>query len=154
MSAPILDRILEDIKTCMKAGDKDSLTALRMLNAQIKDATVNVGKDATDADVSSIIAKAIKQRQDAEAQFRQGGRPDLAEKEQREIELYKKYQPAQLSEEAIRELVKKAISETGAQTPKDMGKVMKALMPHVAGKADGKLVSQTVQAMLNNPGQA
>ena len=154
MSAPILDRILEDIKTCMKAGDKDSLTALRMLNAQIKDATVNVGKDATDADVSSIIAKAIKQRQDAQAQFQQGGRPDLAEKEQREIELYKKYQPAQLGEEAIRDLVKKAIAETGAQTPKDMGKVMKALMPHVAGKADGKLVSQTVQAMLNNPSQA
>lgn len=151
MAAPILDRILEDIKACMKAGDKDSLTALRMLNAQIKDATVNAGKDPTDADVTSIIAKAIKQRQDAQAQFEQGGRPDLAEKEKREIELFKKYQPAQLGEEEIRALVTKAIAETAAQSPKDMGKVMKALMPHVAGKADGKLVSQTVQAMLNQP---
>ena len=148
MTSPLLDRLLADIKTAMKSGDKENLAALRMLNAQIKDATVNLGKEATDGDVATIMAKAIKQRQDAAAQFTQGARQDLADRENREIELFKKYQPQQLSEAEIAELVKKAVAETGATSRKEMGKVMQALMPHVKGKADGKLVSQLVQAAL------
>ncbi len=148
MSAPLFDALLADIKTAMKSGDKDNLAALRMLHAQIKDATVNQGKDVTDPDVATIIAKAIKQRQEAVAQFQQGGRQDLADRELREIELFKKYQPQQLSEAEIAALVKKAVAETGATSRKEMGKVMAALMPHVKGKADGKLVSQLVQSAL------
>ncbi|HEY8240900.1 MAG TPA: GatB/YqeY domain-containing protein, partial [Kiritimatiellia bacterium] len=126
----------------------DHLTALRTLHAQIKDATVNVGREPTDADVATVVAKAIKQRQDAIVQFRQGGREDLAIKDQKEIDAYRKYQPEQLEAPAIEALVKKAIAESGAAGRKDMGKVMAALMPQVKGRADGKLVNQIVQGQL------
>lgn len=148
MGSKLLDDLLADIKTAMKSRENDKLVALRSLHAQIKDATVNVGREATDADVATVVAKAIKQRQDSIEQFRTGGREDLAAKEEQEIVIYKKYQPAQLSQAEIEELVKKAIADTGAAGKKDMGKVMQALMPQVKGRADGKLVNQVVQTLL------
>jgi uncharacterized protein YqeY len=144
----MLDALLADIKTAMKAQDPDKLTALRMLNAQIKDATVNAGKDPTDEAVATIVAKAIKQRQDSVDQFKAAGRNDLADKEQREIELFRAYQPQQLGAAEIEALVRKVIAETGAAGKKDLGKVMQALMPQVKGKSDGKLVNQIVMAQL------
>lgn len=148
MGSPMLDKLLADIKTAMKAQDPDKLTALRMLNAQIKDATVNAGKDPTDEAVATIVAKAIKQRQDSVEQFKAAGRNDLADKEQREIELFRAYQPQQLGAAEIEALVRKVIAETGAAGKKDLGKVMQALMPQVKGKSDGKLVNQIVMAQL------
>ena len=148
MSSEIYDEIQADVKAAMKAREGDKLTASRMLVAQIKDATVNAGKDITDAEVVKVVAKAIKQRQDSIAQFRDGGRDDLADKEQAEMDLFKKYQPEQMGEADVEELVKKVISEVGAEGKGDMGKVMKELMPQVQGKADGKLVSQTVGRLL------
>lgn len=148
MSSPLLDRLMNDVKTAMKSGDKDALTTLRMLHAQVKDATTNQGKDPTDGDVATVLAKALKQRQDSLAQFTQAGRTDLAANEQREIDLIKKYQPEQLTEAQIVELVKAAIAQTGAASRKEMGKVMAALQPQIKGRADGKLVSQLVQAQL------
>lgn len=148
MGSPMLDALLADIKTAMKAQDPDKLTALRMLNAQIKDATVNAGKDPTDEAVATIVAKAIKQRQDSVEQFRAAGRTDLADKEQREIELFRAYQPQQLGAAEIEALVKKVIADTGAAGKKDLGKVMQALMPQVKGRSDGKLVNQIVLAQL------
>jgi uncharacterized protein YqeY len=148
MASPLLDRLMGDIKTAMKAGDKDNLTALRMLHAQVKDATTNQGKEPTDADVAAVLAKAIKQRQDALAQFQQAGRTDLAAREQAELDLFKRYQPEQLGEAQILDLIRKAVAETGATSRKEMGKVMAALQPHVKGRADGKLVSQLVQSQL------
>lgn len=148
MSSKLLDDLLADIKTAMKSRENDKLVALRSLHAQIKDATVNVGREATDGDVATVLAKAIKQRQDSIEQFRTGGREDLVAKEQQEIDIYKKYQPAQLSQAEIEALVKEAITATGAAGKKDMGKVMQALMPQVKGRADGKLVNQIVQSLL------
>ena len=148
MGSPMLEALLADIKTAMKAQDPDKLTALRMLNAQIKDATVNAGKEPTDEAVATIVAKAIKQRQDSVDQFRAAGRTDLADKEQREIELFRAYQPRQLGAAEIEALVRKAIADTGAAGKKDLGKVMQALMPQVKGRSDGKLVNQIVQAQL------
>jgi uncharacterized protein YqeY len=148
MGSPMLDALLADIKTAMKAQDPDKLTALRMLNAQVKDATVNAGKDPTDEAVATIVAKAIKQRQDSVEQFKAAGRNDLADKEQREIELFRAYQPQQLGAAEIEALVRKVIAETGAVGKKDLGKVMQALMPQVKGKSDGKLVNQIVMAQL------
>jgi len=148
MSSKLLDDLLADIKTAMKNRENDKLVALRSLHAQIKDATVNVGREATDGDVATVLAKAIKQRQDSIEQFRTGGREDLVAKEQQEIDIYKKYQPAQLSQAEIEALVKEAITATGAAGKKDMGKVMQALMPQVKGRADGKLVNQVVQGLL------
>lgn len=148
MGSPLLDALLADIKTAMKSQDPDKLTALRMLNAQIKDATVNAGKDPTDEVVATIVAKAIKQRQDSVEQFRAAGRTDLADKEQREIELFRAYQPQQLGAAEIEALVNGVIAETGASGKKDLGKVMQALMPKVKGRSDGKLVNQIVQSRL------
>jgi uncharacterized protein YqeY len=148
MASPALETLLADIKTAMKAQNQEMLSALRMLHAQIKDTTVNAGKEPTDEAVAAIVAKAIKQRMDSVEQFRTAGRQDLADKEQREIELFRKYQPQQLDQAAIEVLVKKVISETGATSKKDLGKVMQALMPLVKGRSDGKLVNQIVQAQL------
>jgi hypothetical protein len=148
MSSPLLHRLLADIKEAMKSGQKEALVALRSLHAAIKDATTNAGREATDADVATVVAKAIKQRQDAIHQFRAAGRNDLADNDQRDIDLYRKYQPAQLSEAEIEALVRKAIAGTGAASRKEMGKVMAALMPDIKGRADGKVVNQIVQNLL------
>lgn len=148
MGSKVLEQLQADIKQRMKARQGDQLTALRTLHAQIKDATVNAGKEATDAEVATVVAKAVKQRQDSVALFRQGGRGDLADKEQMEIDLFRKYQPTQLEPKEIEDLVRRCIAETGAAGKKDTGKIMAVLMPQVKGRADGKLVNQTVTAML------
>ena len=148
MTSKLLEALQADIKEAMKERNGEKLTALRTLHAQINDATVNQGKEATDAEVAVVVAKAIKQRQDSVEQFRQGNRNDLADKEQREVELFKKYQPQQLTRGEIEELVKKCIAETGAAGKKEMGKVMAVLMPQVKGRVDGKLVNQIVSALL------
>lgn len=148
MSSKLLDDLLADIKGAMKNREGDKLTALRTLHAQIKDATTNAGREESDGEVAVIVAKAIKQRLDAAEQFKQGARQDLVDKELMEAELFKKYQPQQLGQSEIEELVRKAIAETGALGKKEMGKVMAVLMPQVKGRADGKLVNQVVQALL------
>ena len=148
MSSKLLDDLLADIKGAMKTRENDKLTALRTLHAQIKDATTNAGKEVSDGEVAVIVAKAIKQRLDAAEQFKQGARQDLADRELMEAELFKKYQPQQLGQAEIEELVRKAIVETGASGRKEMGKVMSVLMSQVKGRADGKLVNQIVQALL------
>lgn len=148
MGSPLLDALLADVKVAMKSQNPDMLSALRMLNAQIKDATVNAGKDPTDEVVATIVAKAIKQRQDSVEQFKAANRSDLADKEQKEIEWFRKYQPQQLGQAEIEALVKAIIVETGASGKKDLGKVMQALMPKVKGRSDGKLVNQIVLAQL------
>lgn len=148
MPSPLLDQLMSDIKQAMKDRAQDKLTALRTLHAQIKDATVNQGKDPGDDDVLTILNRAIKQRLDAADQFRKGGREDLAVKEEQEITFYRCYQPQQLSAVEIEALARKAIAETGAAGKADTGKVMKALMPLVKGKADGKVVNQVVAGLL------
>ena len=142
------EQLMNDIKTAMKAGEKERLLTLRSLHAQIKDATVNAGKDMTDEAVALVIARQLKQRADAAAQFRQANRDDLADREEAEMVILRAYQPAQLSEAEVEALVVEAIQATGATTKKEMGKVMGALMPKVKGKADGGLVNRIVAAKL------
>lgn len=144
----IAEQLMSDIKTAMKAGDKEALVALRSLHAKIKDATVNAGKEMTDGDVLQVIAKLVKQGKDSAQQFRAGERTELAEKEEREVALFERYQPKQLTEDELRPLVRAAIEKTGASSKKDMGKVMGALMPTTKGKADGALVSRLVSESL------
>ncbi|MCP5487121.1 MAG: GatB/YqeY domain-containing protein [Verrucomicrobia bacterium] len=143
-----LDQITDDIKTAMKAGDKERLLTLRSIHAQIKDATVNKGIDPTDDHVADVLAKAVKQRLESIRQFQDGGRDDLAAKEESELSILKAYQPEQLSDEAVQALVTAAIQQTAAAGKQDMGKVMAVLMPQVKGKADGSLVSRLVQQAL------
>jgi uncharacterized protein len=148
MSSQILSTVLADIKEAMKTRNSEKLLALRMLHAQIKDATVNAGIEPADADVATTIGKAVKQRRESAEQFRQGGRQDLADKEQREADLFQKYMPAQLTQAEIEALARRCIAETGAAGKKDLGKVMAALMPQVKGRADGRLVNQVVSGLL------
>lgn len=143
MSA-IVEKLISDIKTAMKAGEKEALVALRSLHAKIKDATVNAGREMTDDEALTVIAKVIKQGADAAEQFRAGGREELAAKEEREIALFKSYQPRQLDETELVALIDTAIQQSGATTKKEMGKVMALLMPAIKGRADGGLVSRLV----------
>ena len=145
----IIDQILADIKAAMKSKDLAALTALRGIHAQIKDATVNAGKEMTEDAVLDCLAKAIKQRQDAAALYEKGARPELAAKECAEMELFRRYLPKQLTADEIADLARQVIASTGFSTKKEMGKVMGALRPLVQHKADGKFVSQIVQSLLS-----
>jgi uncharacterized protein YqeY len=133
-------RLLEDIKTAMKSGERERLSVLRMLNSDIKQREVVDSVEITDAVVIAAIEKMLKQRRDSESQFRSGNRPDLADKEASEIAVLLQYLPQQLTTAEVEALIAQAVAETGAQGGKDMGKVMGWLKAKVAGKTDmGKL---------------
>ena len=142
------DRLMADMKTAMKEHDMMAVNAIRGVIAKAKDLTVNAGKEMTDDAVLSVMSKGAKQREESIAQFTAAGRSELAEGEKKELELLKKYLPAQLSEEEVAEVVKAVVAETGASSKKDMGRVMKEVMARVKGQADGKLVSRLVGAAL------
>lgn len=142
------NRVLEDIKSAMKAGEKDRLSVLRMLSSEIKNREVVDAVQITDAVVIASIEKMLKQRRDSESQYRAGGRPELADKEAAEIGVLTQYLPQQLSEAEVTALIVKGISETGAQGAKDMGKLMAWLKPQVAGKTDMGKLSGLVKAQL------
>ena len=144
-------QLMDDIKTAMKAKDQVSLNTLRALKSAIKNAAIEKGgADAVleQAESMAVIRKQIKQRQDSITQFEDAGRPELAENEKAEVLVLEKYLPTPLSEEEITNIVSKAISETGASSKADMGKVMKAVQEKADGRADGKLLSQLVMRAL------
>ena len=149
MASEMIDRILDDIKTAMKAQEKDKLLALRLLNSEIKNVGINERREPTDEDALNVITRLIKQRQEAIEQFKQGGRDDLIAKDHFQLEVYRSYQPEQLTSDEIAALVDEAIAQTGASSKKDMGQVMKVLMPQVRGRADGKMVNGIVSQKLN-----
>ena len=133
-------RILEDVKTAMRAGEKLRLSVLRMLTAEMKQREVVDSVELTDAVVSASIEKMVKQRRDSEKQYLDGGRPELAAKEADEIKILLAYLPQQLTEAEVIALVDQAVAETGAAGGKDMGKVMAWIKPKVQGRTDmGKL---------------
>ncbi len=148
MASELLEQLLGDIKTAMKSKDKDTLSALRFLHAEIKNVEINERREPTDGDVLDVVGRLVKQRQDSIEQFQKGGRDDLVAQETFQLNLYRHYQPAQLSEGEIAKLVEQAIAATGASSKKDMGNVMKAVMPEVKGRAEGKVVSAIVSQQL------
>ncbi len=148
MASAVMDQLLADIKEAMKAQAGEKLVALRSLHAAIKDQTVNAGVEVTEEVVAAVVAKALKQRADSIEQFAAAGRQDLVEKEQAEVDIYRKYQAKQMDRAEIEVLVRQCIAESGASGKKEMGKVMALLMPKVKGRADGKLVNQVVLALL------
>ena len=141
-------RITEDVKTAMKAGDKARVSTLRLLTAELKQREVVEAVELTDAVVIAAIEKMIKQRRDSENQYRNGNRPELADKEVAEIAVLTAYLPQQLSEAEVGALIAQAIAETGAAGAKDMGKVMAWLKPKVAGRADMGKLSGLIKAKL------
>jgi hypothetical protein len=144
------ERITEDMKAAMRAGEKERLGTIRMLQAAIKQREVDERISLDDAQVLSAIEKMIKQRKESIAQFEQGGRADLAAREQAEIELLTVYLPAQLSDAEVDALIKDAIASTGAASVKDMGKVMAAVKARAAGRADMGAVSARIKATLGS----
>jgi uncharacterized protein YqeY len=145
------DRVNNDITAAMKAQDAGRLSALRMLKAAIMNKSIEKGRDLDDADVQQVVASLVKQRRDSIEQFGKAGRTDLVAKETGEIKVLEEYQPPAASIDEIDAAVAAAIAETGAATAKDMGKVMKAVMPRLAGKtADGKTINELVRRKLGS----
>ena len=142
------NQLMADMKEAMKAHDKDRLAVIRMVRGAVRQQEIDGKKELEDSDVIAVISKEVKMRRDSIEEFNKGGRQDLVEKTQAEIDILMPYLPAQLSEDEVRELVKAAVEATGAKTQKDMGKVMGKLMPKVKGCADGKMVNNIVRSML------
>jgi len=142
------ERIEADTKGALKAGAKEKVSTLRMLNAALKNKQIDKRRPLNEEEVIETIRSLIKQRKDSIEQFAKGGRQDLVDKETAEVLVLEAYLPAQLSREELELMVRDAVAQTGAQGARDMGKVMKALIPLVGGRADGKLVSELVKNAL------
>jgi uncharacterized protein YqeY len=143
------EKIDADLKDAMRSRNELSTSVLRMLKSQVKYKEVEPGAHALDdAGITQVILTQIKQRRDSAEQFKAGGRPELAEKEEKEIAILQGYLPQQLSPEQLTAEVQAAITESGAKGPKDMGSVMKAVMPKVQGRAEGKAISEAVKTQL------
>ncbi len=134
----------------MKARESEKLEALRFLYSEIKNVGINEGRELTDDDALVVVGRLIKQRQESVEQFKKGEREDLVAREEMGIKLYREYLPPQLSVEEVRTIVAEAIAETSAAGLKDMGKVMKVLMPRVKGLAEGKVVNEVVREQLQD----
>lgn len=142
------DDLSANVVKALKAKDKETVSTLRFLLSAVKNKEKDLRREIRDDEVQAVALSQVKQRQDSIEQFEKGGRQDLADKERAELEILKDYIPEQLSEDALRSIVKAAITETGAETMKDMGKLMKAVMAKAKGKADGKAVSAIVKELL------
>lgn len=147
-----LTRIKNDLTEALKAGDTAKALALRYLLAEIHNAEITKGKDAvlTEEELAAVLQKQVKQRQESVESYRQGNREDLVKKEQGELEMIRSYLPEQMGEEDVKKIVIETIGQVGASSPADMGKVMGAVMPKVAGRADGSLVSKIVHELLTS----
>ena len=146
----IEERLLNDMKLAMKAGNKLELETIRLLRAQIKKTAIDKKDDLTDSEVTQVLQKEAKRRKEAIEMYQSGGREDLVNKESAELEIISKYLPAQLSEEELANIIKETMAGMDISGEKDMGRVMGAVMPKVKGKADGKLVQQIVKNAFAN----
>jgi uncharacterized protein YqeY len=145
----LVDQIAHDISNAMKARDAARLSALRRVKAALMNSEVAKGRPLEEAEAQQVLASLIKQRRDSIEQFKNGGRDDLVQKETAEVAILEKYAPPAASAAEIEQAVEVAIKETGAAGPKDMGRVMKAVMAALAGKsADGKAVNDIVRKKL------
>lgn len=145
----IVDQVEKDLLAAMKAQQAVKLSVLRMMKAALKNKQIEVGKPLEDAEALAVLRTMVKQHRESVEQFRKAGRDDLAEKEEAESEIVESYLPAAVSDVDIEAAVVAAIAETGASSPKDLGRVMKAAMTKLAGKnVDGKRVNEKVRAKL------
>ncbi len=142
-------RITGDMKSAMKAKDRQALKAVRMILEAIKKKEIDERIELDDAQVMTVIQKMVKQRKDSISQFSDAGRSDLVEIEEAELEIINNYMPEQLSEEEVASFVDKAINDSGANSMKDMGKLMGILKSQLQGKADMSLVSQLIKSRLS-----
>lgn len=141
-------KINDNLKNALRNKDKENLSILRMLNSAIKNEQIKNGKELSDNEIINVISKQAKQRQDSIEQYKVGNRNDLAEKEQKELDILKVYLPQQINQNELEKIIEETLAETNAQGPQDMGKVMSKLMPKIQGIADGKLASKLVSEKL------
>lgn len=143
------DLLMQDLKIAMQEKDVIKKTTITMLRAAVKQAEVDQRVELLDQDIIEIVARQIKQKRAAIEEFSKGGRQDLVDEAHSEIHILEAYLPEQLTEEQIKAMILEAVAETGASSPKDMGKVMGIITPRTKGLADGKLVATLVKDMLN-----
>jgi len=148
------EKLSDDYKDALRSGDKIKVSTLRMIKAAVKNREIEKGSLLSDDEIYAVFRSFVKRANESIEQFSKAGRMDLAEKEKEELSIMQVYLPLQPGEDEIRKLVKEIISETGAAGPKEMGKVMKAVMAKTKGLADGKLVSNLVKEMLEATGAA
>jgi hypothetical protein len=141
-------RLDQDIKEALKAGQKDKLTVLRGLKSALKYAQIDKGDDLTDQDVIAALSAQAKKVRDSIEQFEKGQRSDLTDQARAELKIIEEYLPEQLDEGKLREIIKEAIDELGAESAGDVGKVMQTVIPRVKGRADGKQVNKLAMEML------
>ncbi len=144
----ILDQINEDFKTAMRSKDEVSLSALRSIKSEIKNAEIEKGSALDEAEALKVIAKKVKQHKDSIDSFKSGGRQDLVEHEEKQMAVLVKYLPQQMGEDQVRELVRAVVSETNATTA-DFGKVMKEVLARAKGQTDGSVVSKIAKEELS-----
>lgn len=143
------EQLIEAMKTAMKARDSLRLNAIRLIRTAIKNREIDERRELNDQEVIGVLSTLVKQRKESAQVYREGGRPELAEKEEQELAIIQEFLPTQLGEEEIRAIIEAAVSETGAASMKDMGKVMKVVSGKTLGRADGRLVSELVKARLS-----
>lgn len=144
----LTEKIRSDMTEAMKAQAKERLSTLRMLQSAMKNEQINVGHELSDEEAMSIIRKAVKQRQDSIEQFTKGNRPELAEKERSEMAVLQTYLPPELTDDELESGIREIVASTGAQSKKDMGKVMKEASAKYKGRADGKKLQEIVSRLL------
>ena len=146
----LLQRLDADLKAALKESDKLKLSAIRLVKAAVKNQQIEKGRELSDEEIQSVISTLAKQRKDSIEQFLRGGRQDLAAQERRELAVLQAYMPEQLSPAELDKIIIQAIQESSSTDEKDMGKVMKVLMPRIKGLADGKTVNIRVKELLQS----
>lgn len=143
------ERLVEEMKQAMRSNDKLRLSTIRMIRSASKNKEIELRKKLDDEDILRVIQGMVRKGEESVEQFQAGGRTDLVEKEQTEIEILKSFLPQPVSQEEILRIIDQSIEETQASSLKDLGKVMKSVMPKLGGKADGKLINQLVRERLS-----
>jgi len=143
------ERLVEEMKQAMKSNDKAKLSTIRMIRSAVKNKEIDLRKPLDDDAIFRVIQGMVKKSEESIEQFKTGGRMDLVEKETKEIEIMKSYLPQPLSREEILKVIDQTIEETKASSLKDLGKVMKTVMPKLGGKVDGAVVNQLVKERLS-----
>lgn len=143
------ETLMSDLKAAMKAKDSIKKSTVTMVRAAVKQIEIDSRKELNDEEIIEVVAKQVKQRKDALAEFAKAERDDLVEETKAEIEVLMNYLPKQLSKEELTSIVKEAVETVGATTVKDMGKIMKEVMPKIKGRADGKAVNEIARELLN-----
>jgi uncharacterized protein YqeY len=144
------DRLMEDLKTAMRQGDESRKSTIRLVRGAIKNAEIERGRDLEEGELLAVIAREAKQRRDSIREFEKGGRPDLVASEEAELRILQEYLPRQMSRQEIEAEAQRVVDELGVSEPRQIGEVMRRLMPQLRGRADGKLVNEVVTSLLRD----